>query len=59
MEDKYKAQNKYDKANTVRISLKLNKNTDADVLQWLDEQESKQGAIKELIRADIAHGKQK
>lgn len=51
---KYAAQEKYDKVNTVRMALKLNKNTDADILKKLDEVESKQGYIKELIRRDIA-----
>lgn len=44
---------KYTKANCVQIHLKLNKRTDADILAKLDEVESKQGYIKELIRRDI------
>ena len=28
----------------------LNRNTDADILEWLDQQDSKQGAIKTAIR---------
>jgi hypothetical protein len=47
------AQAKYDKAHTVRYGLKLNSETDADVIQWLSEQESMQGAIKKLIRKAI------
>lgn len=50
---KYKSQEKYDAINTRQIRLKLNTKTDKDVLEWLDKQESKQGAIKELIRAAI------
>lgn len=50
---KYKSQEKYDAANTRQIRMKLNRNTDKDVLEWLDRQESKQGAIKDLIRAQI------
>ena len=45
---------RYDARPAVRISLKLNKGTDADVLQRLEEVPSKQGYIKTLIRADIA-----
>lgn len=45
---------KYDKANTRQIHLKLNRRTDADVIQALDNAESKQGYIKGLIRADIS-----
>jgi len=51
--NKYASQQKYDKANTVKLSLKLNKKTDEDVLTWLNSQESKQGAIKKLIRKAI------
>lgn len=48
-----KAQAKYDKANTVQITLKLNKYTDADILNILELVKNKQGYIKQLIRADI------
>ena len=44
---------KYDKENTIRLSLKLNKTTDADILEKLEHVESKQGYIKELIRRDL------
>lgn len=47
------AQEKYDKNNTERVYLKLNKKTDKDILDRLETQESKQGYIKMLIRADI------
>lgn len=47
-------QEKYDKANCIRMSLKLNRTTDADILARLEEQDSKQGYIKRLIRADMA-----
>ena len=47
------AQAKYDKANTVRIGIKLNKKTDAELLQKIEQLVeqgySKQGAIKHLI----------
>lgn len=41
------------KANTVMLTVKLNKRTDADVIEWLAQQPNKQGAIKELIRNEI------
>ncbi len=44
---------KYDKDNTQRIFIKLNKNTDVDILEHLSMQCNKQGYIKELIRSDI------
>lgn len=48
-----RAQAKYDKSNTVQITLKLNKKTDKDILYWLYDESNKQGYIKSLIRADI------
>ena len=48
-----KAQAKYDKANTVQITLKLNKKTDKDIIDWLYDEGNKQGYIKSLIRDDI------
>lgn len=47
---------KYDSANTTQIHLKLNKKTDADILEKLGTVVNKQGYIKDLIRADIAKG---
>lgn len=47
------AQERYDKANTRQIKLKLNLKTDADILARLDGVGNKQGYIKKLIRADI------
>lgn len=48
-----KAQARYDAQNTKRLSLKLNKNTDADILAWLEAERNVQGYIKSLIRKDI------
>ncbi len=47
------AKERYDNANTRQVKMKLNIKTDADILAWLDAQDSKQGAIKELIRKEI------
>lgn len=44
---------KYDSENTTQVKLKLNKVTDADILEKLQEVKSKQTYIKELIRKDI------
>ena len=44
---------KYEKENTKRFSLKLNKKTDRDILERLDEVENKTQYIKMLIRKDI------
>jgi hypothetical protein len=46
-------QSRYDAANTVQVTLKLNLRTDADILEKLASVPSKQGYIKQLIRADM------
>lgn len=48
-----KAINKYNKANTKIYPVRLNYNTDKDIIEKLESVESKQGYIKELIRKDI------
>ena len=47
------AQARYDKSRCTRVNLKLNNNTDADIISKLDSVPSKQGYIKGLIRKDI------
>lgn len=47
---------KYDRDNTKRIFIKLNINTDKDILDHLENKPNKQGYIKELIRNDIKKG---
>jgi len=42
-----------DKKNTRFYGLKLNRNTDAALIKWLDSQESVQGYLKQLIRVDM------
>ena len=46
-------QAKYDKAHTTGLYLKLNKETDKDIIEKLDASGNKQGYIKQLIRSDI------
>ena len=41
-----------------KLRMKLNTGTDQDILAWLDRQESKQGAIKQLIREEIRRSAQ-
>lgn len=53
MNTKYKAQKKYDQANTIGVYLKLNRATDADIIEFLNAANSKQGVIKALIRKEI------
>jgi len=52
-----RASKKYEAENCVRLNLKLNKKTDADVLTRLAAVGNKNGYIKDLIRADIRAGK--
>ena len=50
---KKRANAKYDASHTKQIKLKLNIETDRDILDRLKQVDSKQGYIKRLIRADI------
>ena len=47
----------YDRKNTKLIGMKLNKNTDADILAFLEAKENVQGYLKELIRKDMKGAK--
>lgn len=47
------ATKKYQAANTRLMSIRLNLNTDTDIIEKLEQVENKQGYIKSLIRADI------
>lgn len=49
-----KATAKYQKKNTRMFTLRLNLNTDMDIIEKLEQVSNKQGYIKELIRTDIA-----
>ena len=44
---------KYDAQNTKQIHLKLNVNTDADIIEFLSKMDNTQGYIKGLIRDDM------
>ena len=45
-----RASAKYDRKNTIMIPLKLNRITDADLIEWLSEQPNRQKAIKDACR---------
>lgn len=45
-----RAQEKYDKDNTIQVKLKLNKKTDRDIIEYLESCKNKQGTIKNLLR---------
>lgn len=44
---------KYEKANVKRYVLKVNKNTEADIIEFLDGLKSFNGEIKQLIREEM------
>lgn len=45
---------RYDEKNCIRISLKLNKRTDSDIIEKIDMKQ-KQKSIKELIRKGMSN----
>ena len=53
---KISANARYNEKMVKRYNLGFNRATDADVIEQLDKQESKQGYIKGLIRKDIQKG---
>ena len=53
----YAAQNAYNKQNMKSFAFRFNLNTEADIIEWLEQQDNKAGYIKELIRADMAKRK--
>lgn len=48
-----KASRKYDSENVVQIGLRLNKKKDADIIEYLERQETKMGFIKKAIRNEM------
>lgn len=52
-----KATAKYDKANKVTLTVKLNKRTEADLIEYVAGLENKQGFIKALLREAMAAGR--
>lgn len=56
-EKKYEYDQKYIKEKTKQIGLMLNRELDADIIEWLEKQPNKQGYLKALIRKDIADKK--
>lgn len=58
-ENKAKYNADYVKNNVVQIMVKVNRNTEADLVEFLDTIENKQGYIKSLIRADMEAHKDK
>lgn len=55
-ENQKKAVARYDKANTRQFKLKLNRNTDKDIIEYLETLDNVQGYLKALIRQDMKSG---
>jgi len=51
--------NQYEKENIRQIRLKINRKTEPELLEWIEEQENIQGYIKRLIREDMEKEKEK
>lgn len=52
-EARKRAQMKYNKEHTKQVTLRLNRRTEADIIDWLELIPNKQGYIKALIRLDM------
>ena len=52
-----KAIMKWQKNNLLQMKINLNKETDADIIEYLDSCPNKQGLIKDLLRQHIAKEK--
>ena len=48
-----KASAKYNKENTVSLSIRFFRESDADVIEWIGKQENKADAIRQLILKEI------
>lgn len=48
----------YNKNNNTRFQLAFNNSTDADIIEFLNQQPNKQGFIKELIREHMKKTKE-
>jgi len=58
MDSRTRANLRYQKKNIKQMKLDLNRNTDSDIIDFLDQCENKQGYIKALIREDMRKQKQ-
>ena len=59
MDSRTKANLKYKRKNIKQMKLDLNRNTDSDIISFLEKCENKQGYIKSLIRNDIKKSRAK
>ncbi len=52
-----KAQARYDAKTAYKVGLKLNRKTDADIIEALEAAPNKQALIKEALRVEIERSK--
>jgi hypothetical protein len=43
----------YAKNNVKRVVIKLYKNTDAELIEWIESLDNKQGTIKDILRKNM------
>lgn len=55
-EAQIRASKRYNKENTMMLSIRFNLKLDADIIEYLEKAESKTGLIKKLIREEIKKG---
>jgi len=51
--------NQYEKENIRQIRLKINRKTEPELIEWIEQQDNIQGYIKRLIREDMEREKEK
>lgn len=56
-ENKLNYINEYEKENVKKVLVRFNKNTESDLIDFLETKDNKQGYIKQLIRDDMAKQK--
>lgn len=53
MDKKYRYIKEYNQKNIVQINLKFNKNTDSDIINYLESLDNKQAFFKEIIKKEL------
>ncbi len=53
MASNLEAWKRYRKDNVKPVGFNLNKNTDADLIEWLDQQPNRAAYLKRIIREDM------
>ena len=53
----YPTQNRYIKKVMRPVMVSFNRNTEPELVEWIEQQENKQGYIKRLVREDMERQK--